>query len=185
MHCLLKAQRPTLSCFASKTFLRSTQSYRGSFKRSFFSSSVSLQNPVSMQRLGESFIDGTSAYYVEQMYEAYKKDPNSVHVSWKAYFDAVEKGVPPGEAHKLPPNIGGGAFAPLTTSVSAPVASPGATDQTRIINLVRAYQKLGHLSANLDPLKMEEKKRYSTNLVLLMHFSIEKTFKLTRLFDYY
>lgn len=163
MLCLLKAQRPSLYCYASKTFVKNTQFYRTNLSnvRSFHKSSVSLQTPVPMQKLGESFIDGTSAYYVEQMYEAYKKDPNSVHVSWKAYFDAVEKGVPPGEAHKLPPNVGGGvSYTPLVASVpSSPVASSGATEQTRVINLVRAYQKVGHLSANLDPLKMEDKKR--------------------------
>jgi len=160
----LKIQRQLL--FAGKTFLRNSSLYNATIftsnARSFHKSTVSLASPVPMQKLGESFIDGTSANYVEQMYEAYKQDRNSVHVSWRAYFDAVEKGAPPGQAHKLPPTVGGStsvSYSPLLASVSTPVSSSGATEQTRIINLVRAYQKVGHLSANLDPLKMEDKKR--------------------------
>ena len=36
---------------------------------------------------------GTSSLYAEQMYEQYLQDPNSVHASWKKYFDNLEAGV--------------------------------------------------------------------------------------------
>lgn len=37
-------------------------------------------------------MNGTSAVYIEQMYDCWKKDPSSVHASWNAYFQNVEQG---------------------------------------------------------------------------------------------
>jgi 2-oxoglutarate dehydrogenase E1 component len=41
----------------------------------------------------ESFLNGTSSLYAEQMLEQYEQDPSSVHPSWKKYFDNLEEGV--------------------------------------------------------------------------------------------
>ena len=41
----------------------------------------------------ESFLSGTSSVYAEQMYDNYLQDPNSVHPSWKKYFDNLQVGV--------------------------------------------------------------------------------------------
>jgi len=57
---------------------------------------------VPLINLSENFLDGTSAAYVEQMYDAWRKDPSSVHVSWSAYFKNIENGLAPGAAFQLP-----------------------------------------------------------------------------------
>ena len=41
----------------------------------------------------ETFLSGTSSLYAEQMLEQYEEDPNSVHPSWKKYFDNLQQGV--------------------------------------------------------------------------------------------
>lgn len=41
----------------------------------------------------ETFLNGTSSLYAEQMYEMYLQDPSSVHPSWKQYFDNLEHGI--------------------------------------------------------------------------------------------
>lgn len=41
----------------------------------------------------ETFLSGTSGLYAEQMFEQYSEDPNSVHPSWKQYFDNLQEGV--------------------------------------------------------------------------------------------
>jgi hypothetical protein len=41
----------------------------------------------------ESFLSGTSGVYAEQMHDNYLEDPNSVHPSWKKYFDNLAQGV--------------------------------------------------------------------------------------------
>lgn len=40
----------------------------------------------------ESFLNGTSSIYAEQMYDQWKKDPSSVHASWRSYFENLENG---------------------------------------------------------------------------------------------
>ena len=41
----------------------------------------------------ETFLNGTSSLYAEQMYDQYLEHPDSVHPSWKLYFENMEKGV--------------------------------------------------------------------------------------------
>lgn len=36
-------------------------------------------------------MNGTSTVYIEQMYEAWRQSPASVHSSWNAYFQNVER----------------------------------------------------------------------------------------------
>jgi 2-oxoglutarate dehydrogenase complex dehydrogenase (E1) component-like enzyme len=55
----------------------------------------------------ESFISGSSINYVEAMHSAWLKDPKSVHVSWQAYFFALESGKT-GPIASLPPTLQGG-----------------------------------------------------------------------------
>ena len=42
----------------------------------------------------ETFLNGTSSLYAEQMYEMYLEDPNSVQESWRQYFNNEENAVP-------------------------------------------------------------------------------------------
>jgi hypothetical protein len=41
----------------------------------------------------ETFLNGTSSLYAEQMHELYLEDPSSVHESWRQYFDNDGKGI--------------------------------------------------------------------------------------------
>lgn len=127
-------------------------------KKSFHQTTITQSRGVPLQRLSETFIDGSSANYIEQQYEAYRKDPNSVHVSWRAYFDGVDKGAAPGGAHRLPPTLLGGSQTVSTGPVYSSAQISEFKEQTQIVNLIRAYQKLGHMAADLDPLNMEAKK---------------------------
>ena len=42
----------------------------------------------------ETFLNGTSSLYAEQMYEMYLEDPASVQDSWRLYFENEEKAIP-------------------------------------------------------------------------------------------
>ncbi|KAK9329630.1 thiamine diphosphate-binding protein [Lipomyces starkeyi] len=93
------------------------------------------------------------------MYEAWKRDPSSVHISWQVYFRNMESGgVEPSQAFIPPPNI---VPAP-TTGVPYVVSGAGLAGNADVINhlkiqlLVRAYQVRGHLKANLDPLGIRQ-----------------------------
>ena len=42
----------------------------------------------------ETFLNGTSSLYAEQMYEMYLEDPASVQESWRLYFENEENAIP-------------------------------------------------------------------------------------------
>jgi 2-oxoglutarate dehydrogenase E1 component len=58
--------------------------------RPFINKADQLNKPPSAGN--ESFANGTSSAYFDQMYESWRNDPNSVHSSWRAYFENVEGG---------------------------------------------------------------------------------------------
>ncbi|KAF7811343.1 2-oxoglutarate dehydrogenase, mitochondrial-like [Senna tora] len=89
---------------------------------------------VPLSRLTDSFLDGTSSVYLEELQRAWEEDPNSVDESWDNFF---------------------------RNFVGQAPTSPGISGQTiqesmRLLLLVRAYQVVGHTKANLDPLGLEK-----------------------------
>ena len=48
---------------------------------------------TALKHESESFLTGTSSVYAEQMYENYLLNPESVHESWRRYFDNLQNGV--------------------------------------------------------------------------------------------
>lgn len=73
----------------------------------FNSSSAGFRRSTSMQKpqsQSDNFANGTSAVYVDQMYDMWVEDPKSVHASWAAYFNNVEGGVE--EPYQQPPSLG-------------------------------------------------------------------------------
>ncbi|KAL9106412.1 MAG: hypothetical protein Q9227_008554 [Pyrenula ochraceoflavens] len=103
----------------------------------------------------DSFLQGNTANYIDEMYMAWKKDPSSVHVSWQSYFKNMEDGnMPTSQAFTPPPTL-------VPSAVGGvPSHMPGAdvgldndvTDHLKVQLLVRAYQARGHHKAKTDPL---------------------------------
>src|SRR5688572_13470884 len=71
-------------------------------QRLFHTSNKYLQK----QPFSDSFLNGNNSIYLEQMYENWLKDQNSVHVSWNAYFTNLENDVSSDDAFQLPPTLG-------------------------------------------------------------------------------
>lgn len=126
---------------------------------------ASTSRKYATQAAAEPFLSGSSSVYVEQMYESWEKDPNSVHKSWDAYFRQAAQGVPPGQAYVSPPTLGGGyastvqhAVAPVpTTTFTQPLPPPSVTskdieDHLSVQSIIRSYQIRGHHLAKTDPL---------------------------------
>ena len=52
----------------------------------------------------DSFLQGNTANYIDEMYVAWKRDPSSVHISWQTYFKNMEDGnMPISQAFQPPP----------------------------------------------------------------------------------
>ncbi|HXB51358.1 MAG TPA: hypothetical protein VNU69_01265, partial [Rhizomicrobium sp.] len=128
-----------------------------------------------------SFLNGTNAAYVEQMYAAWQADPNSVDTSWQAYFAQTgEQGLSPTQLGRGPawrrdakPQIPASDLIAALTGQdppaapgkpgskgdkAKPAAAPAAADaeapkhSIHAVQMIRAYRMIGHLEADLDPL---------------------------------
>lgn len=116
---------------------------------------------ASVASKSESFANGTSAGYIEEMYLTWMEDPSAVHPSWNAYFKQVQKGAPLGAAYQAPPSITTGAVYKIEGSVGGAAESSGDISKNveqyiALENLIRAYQVRGHFKADLDPLGISE-----------------------------
>jgi len=130
-----------------------------------------------------SFLNGTNAAYVEQMYGAWQADPNSVDASWQAYFSQTgEQGLSPTQLGRGPawkrdarPQIPASDLIAALTGQDPPAApakpgpkgdkakpaaaAPAADAEApkhsiHAVQMIRAYRMIGHLEAELDPLKI-------------------------------
>lgn len=97
----------------------------------------------------ESFYSGTNAVYLESLYEQWEQDPNSVHASFRTFFENEAAG----NAHSYvsPPGLS-------SVRSTLPVMATGELDEKKlkntlnVVRLIRQYQVCGHAVANLDPL---------------------------------
>ena len=103
-----------------------------------------------------SYLFGSNAPYIEELYEEFLNDPNSVSEYWRRYF--TELAAQPGGAAR---DV---AHRPIQESFinlakSRPVAAVGAPDeammkkQVSVLRLISAYRIQGSGAAQLDPLK--------------------------------
>mmetsp|Transcript_10024 Transcript_10024/g.16849 ORF Transcript_10024/g.16849 Transcript_10024/m.16849 type:complete len:123 (+) Transcript_10024:72-440(+) len=75
---------------------RFMSSWAGRGRVGAFRASTAMNKPPSSSASSaqDNFVNGTSAVYVDQMFDAWRADPQSVHASWRSYFENVEAGVP-------------------------------------------------------------------------------------------
>merc|ERR550534_2095603 len=113
----------------------------------------------------ESYLNGSSGAYVEDMYESWAHDPKSVHPSWDSYFR--------NGSYQAPPTLGSGGRPnemPLSAMMPALGAAGGLAKgadshmveaHLAVQGAIRSYQVRGHLAAQIDPLglnNMDKKK---------------------------
>ncbi|XP_043254351.1 2-oxoglutarate dehydrogenase, mitochondrial isoform X4 [Colletes gigas] len=122
----------------------------------------------------EPFLNGSSSSYVEEMYNAWLQDPQSVHVSWDAFFRSSTAGAGPGLAYQAPPSLAPshnqiplGALLPLGSGGSQlsqiPVNEKIIDDHLAVQAIIRSYQARGHLVADLDPLGIMQSEMIHTH----------------------
>ncbi|KAG9289182.1 hypothetical protein G9A89_022491 [Geosiphon pyriformis] len=154
---LLRGARPAFR-FLSKTqnfsFIKPPRS--GALAPSFFAirTKVSAVNSYpNPSPANDVFLQGTTADYMDEMYQAWLKDPKSVHLSWQVYFRNIQAGVSSQHAFQAPPTlIPIPMGTSLTPSVQVSKEAPDVTDYMKVQLLVRAYEVRGHHIAKLDPL---------------------------------
>ena len=125
-----------------------------------------------------SFLFGANSAFIEELYQRYLADPNSVDPGWARFFAGLNE-----DAGEVLKELRGASWSPKGTRVITngengvepfadgtppPVAGTLAgagneeiraatLDSLRALMLIRAYRVRGHLLADLDPLGLEER----------------------------
>ncbi|MCB4437888.1 2-oxoglutarate dehydrogenase E1 component [Alteromonas sp. McT4-15] len=124
-----------------------------------------MQESVMKAWWDSSHMAGANAAYVEELYEAYLEDPQSVSETWRQIFDNLPKvdGVELETNHTAIKNQFRqlAALGPTARMSSPSVPSANVSDdrQVKVLQLINAFRFRGHQNANLDPLGLWKQER--------------------------
>ncbi|HEY8516049.1 MAG TPA: 2-oxoglutarate dehydrogenase E1 component [Candidatus Binatia bacterium] len=79
------------------------------------------------------FVNRANAEFIDRLYEQYRRAPESLEPTWRAFFAGVETGR-------------------AEATVLGADGLPATSDRPKTYGLVAAYRDLGHLLAHIDPL---------------------------------
>ena len=81
-----------------------------------------------------SYANRANLEYIDQLYQTYQQDPESVEIEWRRFFEGMEFGM-------------------NSPSSSGELSSK----ELSVYQLIRAYREYGHLKADLDPLDLADR----------------------------
>ena len=120
-----------------------------------------------------SQVSGLSSAYLDDLYEQYLENPDSVDASWQKYFDslqmtaAVDSEVLHSEVREHFIQLG---RHPHFLSSSPAISDTGEhAALSHVMDLIYAYRYVGHKNANLDPLGLNEGRDLAPELSLEFH----------------
>ncbi len=101
-----------------------------------------------------------NADFIEQLYESYLQDPNSVTSEWRDYFDQLKSAQPGKDVAHSP--IREAFYQAAKQGRPAKTVSAGADSssfqkQVAVLQLINAHRFRGHSQASLDPLEQYER----------------------------
>ena len=113
-----------------------------------------------------SYIANSDAAYVDQLYQSYKQDPQSVDQSWQQFFKGFEFSLayPATPAANGNGKANGATNGVATNGQAKPTGTPDrdvshAEKEVSVASLIKAYRSRGHLLATTNPLR-ERKDRH-------------------------
>ena len=117
-----------------------------------------MPDSVMQQLWSTSHLDGGNASYVEELYELYLQDPNSVSEEWRSYFQKLPQ-VNGHAGSDVPHSAIRDHFLQLAKSNRRPQAVSGGAvssehekKQIDVLRLIQAFRMRGHQASTLDPL---------------------------------
>ncbi len=118
--------------------------------------------PQSFVDLASTALNGPNAAFIEDLYEQYLRDPNTVATSWREYFEKIA--------------LGHTQVATTQTQSQIQILSrmdEVSAKQSAVSRLIQVYLNRGHLTARLDPLGIEE--RVKPYVLELSYFGLAQT----------
>ena len=122
-----------------------------------------MQDSLMYRQWSTSHLSGANAEYIEELFESYLTDPNSVPEEWRKYFDSLplydgiaSKDIPHSNIreHFIYLAKNKSRVQPLIVSS---VSSEHEKRQVQVLQLITAYRVRGHQKAKLDPLGLMER----------------------------
>lgn len=127
-----------------------------------------------------SLLDAGSSAYLEQIYEEFLQDPNSVSKEWQDYFSQLPRVASNATvAASIPRADISREDTPHTTHQKTLKQNLGDLQnalirehkQIRVVELIDAYRLLGHLHADIDPLELRSKPLVPELMLSYYHLS--------------
>ena len=100
-----------------------------------------------------SILNPEHQYFLEDLYETYRKDPGSVAAEWRDFFQQMESQDGNGHSQGIP--LESSSIPKLLKSDILRIPDT----QLKALLLIQAYRRHGHYSANIDPLGLRETSR--------------------------
>ena len=102
--------------------------------------------------IDKAALDPANAAFIEQLFESFQADPQSVAPEWRRYFENLQEVSPSQPAATAEP-----APTAAPEAVGTPFDADAAGKQVCVLQLINSYRFLGHRQANLDPLNLYER----------------------------
>jgi 2-oxoglutarate dehydrogenase E1 component len=104
-------------------------------------------------------LSGGNAAFIEDLYEQYLKDANSVDPAWRHFFQGLKSGPGAEVAHgPIRERLLERLRLPAVAAAAPSAASRGTgAKQGAVSRLIQVYANRGHLVANLDPLGLQQR----------------------------
>jgi len=84
----------------------------------------------------------------EELYDKWRRDPQSVEASWRSYFNSLDQ--QPSQSTSPPPILEKEVSVVFQPRKEAAAGPP----DVRVYNLIQAYRQFGHLMANVNPIAL-------------------------------
>jgi 2-oxoglutarate dehydrogenase E1 component len=116
------------------------------------------------QSLADQFaataLSGGNAAYLEDLYDRYLQDPNSIDPVWREYFERLHAGARGELAHgpireRLLDRAREASVAAAPSTASSASSAIAGAKQGAVSRLIQVYANRGHLVAKLDPLGLQ------------------------------
>jgi 2-oxoglutarate dehydrogenase E1 component len=123
-----------------------------------------MQESIMEQLWRTSHLSGGNLVYVEELYDSYLADPNSISEEWRSYFDQLprvdghtQKDVPHSTIREQFLHLSKNKLINQNLNTPANATSEHDKKQVKVLQLIEAYRIRGHQVAKLDPLNLMER----------------------------
>lgn len=109
--------------------------------------------------LTSSYLAGADQSYIEQLYEDFLQDPQSVDDSWRAIFAQISQGIAQSMPSHLAVREQFRRLAKTPSGRGSATGAMGSDKQVKVLQLIHAFRAHGHQQAQLDPLDLWQRPR--------------------------